>query len=201
MLLVKSYVAQVVRCLNDENSTVSELAKLFFTSLATRDQKLYNALPDIISRLTDPSSRVDTNQDKLANEDFKYQIEFLLQYIEKDKHLDALFEKLTTRLIKTKPNDDRQVLELSFCLSQVKAITSKSVKSFLLLAQENKDELTRVIGFKVCFDSYKRLFKDDFSREALEKIKEFRERFEQEERAKKLASGKKAGGKKRAKKV
>ena len=50
MLLVKSYVAQVVHCLNDENETVSELAKLFFTSLATRDQRLYNALPDIMDR-------------------------------------------------------------------------------------------------------------------------------------------------------
>lgn len=48
MLLVKSYVAQVVHCLNDEDETVSELAKLFFTSLASRDQRLYNALPDIM---------------------------------------------------------------------------------------------------------------------------------------------------------
>merc|ERR1719201_256208 len=62
MLLVKSYVAQVVHCLNDEDETVSELAKLFFTSLASRDQRLYNALPDIISRLTDPETRQDALQ-------------------------------------------------------------------------------------------------------------------------------------------
>ena len=188
MLLVKSYVAQVVKCLNDENNTVSELAKLFFTSLATRDQKLYNALPDIISRLTDPSSRTDPDQDKSADEAFKFQIEYLLQYIEKDKHLDALFEKLTSRLIRAV--DDRQILELSFCLSQIKSITNKGTKAFLLLASENKDEITKVLGFKLCYDSYKRLFKDEFSKEALEKINSFREKFEQEDRANKLQASK-----------
>lgn len=195
MLLVKSYVAQVVHCLNDEDETVSELAKLFFTSLASRDQRLYNALPDIISRLTDPQTRQHPEQKEKADENFKTALEYLLQYIEKDKHFDALFEQITRRVIKSP--DKRNLLELAFCLSQIKSITNKGARTLSKIASENKDEIQKALGVKAVYEAYKKLLcgikgttdtTDDQApegsgNEALQLINSLRDHADQENRA------------------
>ena len=172
----------MVHCLNDPDTTVQEVAKLFFTSLASRGQQLYNALPDIISRLTDPTTRLSRDNTETAEEDFKLALGYLLQYIEKDKHFDSLFEQLTRRLIKAV--DQRHVLELGFCLSQIKSITAKSVKPIQTLFTDNKDEIQKILCHKVIFESYKRLLKDDFSKEPLTLLIELHDKSMQENRAK-----------------
>ena len=99
-----------------------------------------------ISRLTDPQTRQRPEQKEKADENFKKALEYLLQYIEKDKHFDALFEQITRRVIKSP--DKRNLLELAFCLSQIKSITNKGARTFSKIASENKDEIQKALGVK-----------------------------------------------------
>ena len=99
-----------------------------------------------ISRLTDPQTRQHPDQKEKADDHFKTALEYLLQYIEKDKHFDALFEQITRRIIKSP--DKRNLLELAFCLSQIKSITNKAARNLSKLATENKDEIQKALGVK-----------------------------------------------------
>ena len=46
-------------CLVDENERLKQLSGLFFRELAQKGNALYNVMPDIISRLSDPDVGVD----------------------------------------------------------------------------------------------------------------------------------------------
>ncbi|KAJ1560409.1 Condensin complex subunit, partial [Cladochytrium tenue] len=52
MVKVKGQLSEMAKCLEDTDKRVSDLAKLFFTELATKDNAVYNNLPDIISNLS-----------------------------------------------------------------------------------------------------------------------------------------------------
>jgi condensin complex subunit 1 len=56
---------------------------------------LYNVMPDIVSRLSDPDAGIE--EDK-----FREILKFILGLIEKDKHLESLVEKLCQRFRVTK---------------------------------------------------------------------------------------------------
>ncbi|CAG8800354.1 831_t:CDS:2, partial [Gigaspora rosea] len=49
MIKVKSQLGEMAKCLEDEDQRISDLARLFFTELASA---VYNNLPDIISNLS-----------------------------------------------------------------------------------------------------------------------------------------------------
>lgn len=61
---------------------------------------------------------------------------------------------------------------------------SEKSKPLFSFAHENKDELARALGFKSCYEGFHRLFKDDFSKEALEIITNLRAKFDTEDKAK-----------------
>ena len=46
MIKVKGQLGEMAKCLEDEEPRVSDLARLFFTELSTRDNAIYNNLPD-----------------------------------------------------------------------------------------------------------------------------------------------------------
>lgn len=46
MIKVKGQLGEMAKCLEDEEPRVSDLAKLFFTELSTKDNAIYNNLPD-----------------------------------------------------------------------------------------------------------------------------------------------------------
>uniref|UniRef100_A0A3Q2VXR9 Condensin complex subunit 1 n=1 Tax=Haplochromis burtoni TaxID=8153 RepID=A0A3Q2VXR9_HAPBU len=54
VLKVKGQVSEVAVLLIDPDSHINSLALNFFNELATKDNAIYNLLPDIISRLSDP---------------------------------------------------------------------------------------------------------------------------------------------------
>jgi condensin complex subunit 1 len=46
MIKVKGQLGEMAKCLEDPDPRVSDLAKLFFTELSTKDNAIYNNLPD-----------------------------------------------------------------------------------------------------------------------------------------------------------
>lgn len=46
MIKVKGQLGEMAKCLEDEDTRIADLAKLFFTELSTKDNAIYNNLPD-----------------------------------------------------------------------------------------------------------------------------------------------------------
>ncbi|XP_065053020.1 condensin complex subunit 1-like isoform X1 [Rhopilema esculentum] len=110
MVKVKGQISEMAFRLEDEEKRIADLAKLFFTEFSQKGNALYNVLPDIISRLSDPDSNTDEKK-------FQRIMEYLLQFIQKDKQSEALIEKLCHRFRVT--STTRQRRDLAFCVAQL----------------------------------------------------------------------------------
>lgn len=121
MMKVKGHIAKVAVCLEDEDSRVSALARLFFHELAKKEYKgtspIYNLLPDILSNLS--------REPRLNRASFQSVMQQLLAYIKKDKQGDALTDKLCQRFAAT--DDPGQWRNIAFCLTQL-PISDKGLK-------------------------------------------------------------------------
>ena len=121
MMKVKGHIAKVAVCLEDEDSRVSALARLFFHELAKKEYKgtspIYNLLPDILSNLS--------REPRLGKSGFQSVMQQLLAYIKKDKQGDALTEKLCQRFAATE--DAAQWKNIAFCLTQL-PLSEKGLK-------------------------------------------------------------------------
>ena len=121
MMKVKGHIAKMAARLEDEDDRVSALASLFFHELAKKEYKgtspIYNLLPDILSMLSQDGS--------LSNAQFQSVMQQLLVHIKKDKHGDALVEKLCQRFLATE--DVAQWRNIAFCISQL-PMSDKGVK-------------------------------------------------------------------------
>lgn len=95
-------------CIMDENEKISNMAKLFFTELSRKGNKLYNVMPDIVSRLSDPNAEISEAK-------FKEIMRYIISLIDKDKHSESLVEKLCHRFHAT--TTQRQWRDIGFCLS------------------------------------------------------------------------------------
>lgn len=80
MIKVKGQISEMAKCLEDSDPRISDLARLFFTELSTKDNAVYNNLPDIISNLSSIESGLEENS-------FKKVMEFLFSFIKKVRRL------------------------------------------------------------------------------------------------------------------
>lgn len=76
MIKVKGQLGEMAKCLEDPDKRISDLAKLFFTELSTKDNALYNNLQDVISHLSIGKHAVD-------EETFERTMRFIFTFIEK----------------------------------------------------------------------------------------------------------------------
>jgi len=107
MIKIKGQISDMALCIMDENEKISNMAKLFFTELSRKGNKLYNVMPDIVSRLSDPANEIE--EDK-----FKEIMKYIIGLIDKDKHSESLVEKLCHRFHAT--TTERQWRDIGFCL-------------------------------------------------------------------------------------
>ncbi|KAJ7379614.1 meiotic chromosome condensation [Desmophyllum pertusum] len=110
MVKVKGQISEMATCLEDKDSRISDLAKLFFLELSKKGNAIYNILPDVISRLSDPDCGIEEGP-------FKNIMRYLLSFIQKDRQSESLVEKLCHRFRATKT--ERQWRDLAFCLSML----------------------------------------------------------------------------------
>lgn len=89
---VKGQLAEMAKCLENQDQGISDMCRMFFTELATKDNAIYNGFIDIFSNLS---------SDKMLGHDgFKKIIKFLLSFIDKERHQKQLSDKLYNRLKK-----------------------------------------------------------------------------------------------------
>lgn len=90
---VKGQLSSMAKCLENEDQGISDMCKLFFTELATKDNAIYNGFIDIFSGLS--------NDKSLSKDAMKRIVKFLVGFVEKEKHQKQLADKLMVRLGKT----------------------------------------------------------------------------------------------------
>ncbi|KAL1919463.1 uncharacterized protein VTP21DRAFT_2156 [Calcarisporiella thermophila] len=122
MVKVKGQIGEMARCLEDEDTRISDLAKLFFTELATKDNAIYNNLPDIISNLSAAKAEVE-------EETFRRIMRFLFGFIDKERQAENVVEKLCQRFRNLER--EREWRDIAFCLSLLPYKSEKSFKRLL----------------------------------------------------------------------
>ncbi|KAK6454420.1 armadillo-type protein [Scheffersomyces xylosifermentans] len=89
---VKGQLSSMAKCLENPDQGISDMCRLFFAELATKDNAIYNGFIDIFSGLS--------NDETLSKDAMKRIIKFLLSFIDKERHQKQLTEKLLARLAK-----------------------------------------------------------------------------------------------------
>ncbi|EXJ95709.1 condensin complex subunit 1 [Capronia coronata CBS 617.96] len=92
---VKGQLGEMAKCLEDADKKIADLARMFFTELATKDNAVYNQFVDMFSVLTQEGP---LDGGVMEEEAVKRILKFLCGFIEKDKHAKNLAEKLAARL-------------------------------------------------------------------------------------------------------
>lgn len=121
MIRVKGQISALAMCIVDSNDEIKNSTQQFFREIATKSNILYNVLPDIISRLSDPNSEVE-------EEKYRVIMKYIIGLINKDKQVESLVEKLCLRFKVTK--EERQWRDIGYCLSMLN-YTEKTIKKLI----------------------------------------------------------------------
>ncbi|KAI9006529.1 condensin complex component cnd1 [Phycomyces nitens] len=124
MVKVRGQISEMAKCLEDSDQRIADLAKLFFTELATKDNAIYNNLPDIISNLTN-------SEPKVEEETFHKIMKFIFsfEFTEKEKQAENVIDKLCQRFQNT--SDKRVWRDIAFCLSLMPFKSDRSFRKLL----------------------------------------------------------------------
>lgn len=106
---IKGQLGEMAKCLDNPDQGISDMCRLFFTELASKDNAIYNGFIDIFSNLS--------SDDLLGKESFKKIIKFLLTFIDKERHQKQLNEKLVGRLRKCETQ--KQWDDIAFVLNNL----------------------------------------------------------------------------------
>lgn len=106
---VKGQLSSMAKCLENPDQGISDMCRLFFAELATKDNAIYNGFIDIFSGLS--------NDESLSKDSMKRIVKFLVGFIEKEKHQKQLAEKLLVRLNKTQ--EESQWNDVAYVLNVI----------------------------------------------------------------------------------
>ncbi|KAF6764466.1 condensin [Ephemerocybe angulata] len=132
MVKVKGQLGEMAKCVEDEDERIQDLAKLFFSELAGKDNAIYNNLPDIISHLSGGTNPTE-------EEKFQSTMKYIFTFIEKEKQAESIIEKLCQRFRATET--PRQWRDIAFCLSELPFKSERSVKKLIEGLQFYRDKL------------------------------------------------------------
>lgn len=79
---VKGQLGEMAKCLEDDDKKIADLARMFFTELATKDNAVYNHFVDMFSLLS-----AERNLDEQA---LRRIVKFLIGFVEKVSHFSTL---------------------------------------------------------------------------------------------------------------
>ncbi|PPQ81973.1 hypothetical protein CVT25_014624 [Psilocybe cyanescens] len=196
MIKVKGQLGEMAKCLEDPEPRISDLAKLFFNELSTKENAIYNNLPDVISHLS-------TGEHAVEEEAFQSTLRFIFTFIEKEKQAETIVDKLCQRFRLTE--EPRQWRDIAYCLSLLPFKSERSVKKLIEGLQFYRDKLHEPTVFERFTEilakarANKSKDKPDSELNEFEKILEEHKSQGQEDQAlEKRVEGKKAAAKKRA---
>ncbi|ORX43125.1 condensin complex subunit 1 [Piromyces finnis] len=169
MVKVKGQISEMAKCLENKDERISDLAKLFFTELSTKDNAVYNNLPDIISNLSSKTSGV-------SEEEFKNIMKYLFSFIDKDRQTENIIEKLCGRFKNTV--NERQWRDISYCLSLLSYKSEKTIKKLFDQLKSYQDKLYEPTVHK-CFLDIITKSKKQAKNDAKIIIEEFEEKLEE----------------------
>lgn len=132
MIKVKGQLGELAKCLEDEEMRVSDLAKLFFSELAAKENAVYNNLPDIISHLSTGEHAVDETT-------FMNTMRFIFTFIDKERQAENVIEKLCQRFRLT--TQERSWRDIAFCLSLLPYRSERSIKKLVDALPFYRDKL------------------------------------------------------------
>ncbi|KAJ5624698.1 hypothetical protein N7510_001007 [Penicillium lagena] len=104
---VKGQLGEMAKCLEDDDKKIADLARMFFTELATKDNAVYNHFVDMFSLLS-----AERNLEEVS---LRRIIKFLIGFVEKEKHARQLADKLAARLPRCET--ERQWNDVAYALS------------------------------------------------------------------------------------
>ncbi|KAF7715101.1 Condensin complex subunit 1 [Penicillium ucsense] len=104
---VKGQLGEMAKCLEDEDKKIADLARMFFTELATKDNAVYNHFVDMFSLLSAERNLEEASLRRI--------VKFLIGFVEKEKHARQLSEKLAARLPRCET--ERQWNDVAYALS------------------------------------------------------------------------------------
>ncbi|KAE8375314.1 armadillo-type protein [Aspergillus bertholletiae] len=87
---VKGQLGEMAKCLEDDDKRIADLARMFFTELASKDNAVYNHFVDMFSLLSAERNLEEASLRRI--------VRFLIGFIEKEKHARQLADKLAARL-------------------------------------------------------------------------------------------------------
>ncbi|KAJ2557255.1 condensin complex non-SMC subunit Cnd1 [Coemansia sp. RSA 1933] len=123
MVKVKGQLGEMAKCLEDKDARVADMARLFFTELSTKDNAVYNNLPDIISSLSVGAGAVNEAS-------FGRIMKFLFDFIkEKERQMENVVDKLCQRFRNTV--DPRQCRDIAYCLALLPYKSERSVRRLM----------------------------------------------------------------------
>ncbi|KAF9959343.1 Condensin complex subunit [Modicella reniformis] len=140
MVKVKGQLGEMAICLVDEDSRISDLARLFFTELTSKDNAVYNNMPDIISHMSNAN---------IDEESYRKIMRFLFELI-KEKNMESMTEKLCQRFKNT--DEPRGWRDIAFCLSMLPFKNEKSFKRLLEGFPNYQDKVHEEQVFKYLSD-------------------------------------------------
>ena len=141
MIKVKGQLGEMAKCLEDEETRISDLAKLFFEELSTKENAIYNNLPDIISHLSVGAHAVD-------EETYQSIMKYIFRYIEKEKQAESIIDKLCQRFRVV--TEERQWRDIAFCMSLLPFKSERSVKKLVEGLPSYQDKLKEEAVYR-CF--------------------------------------------------
>lgn len=118
---VKGQLSEMAKCLEDPDQSISDLCRLFFRELATKDNAIYNGFIDIFSGLS--------NDESLDKDAMKRIIRFLVSFVDKERHIKQLTEKLVQRI--SKVENQQQWADVAFVLSSLPSSKNENVAQIL----------------------------------------------------------------------
>ncbi|KAF8935517.1 armadillo-type protein [Dissophora ornata] len=140
MVKVKGQLGEMAICLVDDDARISDLARLFFTELTSKDNAVYNNMPDIISHMSNAN---------IDEESYRKIMRFLFELI-KEKNMESMTEKLCQRFKNTE--EPRGWRDIAFCLSMLPFKTEKSFKRLLEGFPNYQDKVHEEQVFKYLSD-------------------------------------------------
>ncbi|KAF5357209.1 hypothetical protein D9756_006855 [Leucocoprinus leucothites] len=132
MIKVKGQLGEMAKCLEDKDGRIQDLAKLFFKELSTKENAIYNNLPDVISHLS-------TGDHAVPEEEFQKILQYIFTFIDKEKQAENIVEKLCQRFRFSE--DPRQWRDIAYCLSLLPFKSEKSAKKLIEGLQYYRDKL------------------------------------------------------------